>query len=149
MNLVDGGSKKECLVYSNDPFKYQVERKWETKEWVDQYDVAEDKKTPVQSIQERVHHIKTDTQEKEISSMYDTITKFTHNVWLSHLRTLLDSSGHIHSGQVKEDVIEVLRDQKTGRLSDDGHLLKTCPPDDVSFPQRPDTLDACQEITSC
>ncbi len=101
---------------------------------MDQYDVAEDKKTPVHSIRERVHHIKTDTQETVISSMYDTITKLTHNFWLSHLRTLLDSNGHVHSGQVKEDVIEVLRDQKTGRLSEDGHLLKTCPPDDVSLP---------------
>ena len=29
-------------------------------------------KTPAQSIQERVHHIKTDTQETVISTMYET-----------------------------------------------------------------------------
>ncbi len=68
------------LTHSNDVFKYQVENKWETKEWVDQYGVTEDKKTPAQSIQERVHHIKTDTQETVISSMYDTITKLARNV---------------------------------------------------------------------
>jgi hypothetical protein len=71
---------KERLEYSNDAFKYQVECKWESKGWVDQHDVAEDKKTPAQSIQECVHHIKTDTQETVISSMYDTITKLDRNV---------------------------------------------------------------------
>jgi hypothetical protein len=86
-----------------------VESKWEVKEWVDQDGVAEDKKTPAQSIQERVHHIKTDTQETAISSMHDTITKFANNVWLTHLSTLLDSNGHIRSGQVEEDVFEALR----------------------------------------
>jgi hypothetical protein len=75
---------------------------------VDHHGVVEDKKTPAQSIQERVHHIKTDTQETVISSMYDTITNLAHNVWLPHLHTLLDSNDHIHSGQVKEDVIETL-----------------------------------------
>jgi hypothetical protein len=34
----------------NDTFQYQVERKWQVKEWVDQHDVGEDKKTPTQSI---------------------------------------------------------------------------------------------------
>ncbi len=62
VKLADGRSKKERLDHYNKTFQYQVESKWETKEWVDQYGVAEDKKTPVQSIQERVHHIKTDTQ---------------------------------------------------------------------------------------
>jgi hypothetical protein len=51
--------------------------------------------------------------------MFDHITKLTRNVWLPHLRTLLDSNGHIRSGQVKEDVIEALRlyyfDYKTKR----------------------------------
>ncbi len=109
MTLVDDRVKKERLVHSNDTFKYQVENKCEVKEWVDQYGVSEDKKTPDQSLQERVHHIKTDTQEKVISSMYDTITKIVHNVCLTHLCTLLDSNGHIRSGQVKEDVIQALR----------------------------------------
>jgi hypothetical protein len=40
--------------------------------------------------------------------MYDTITKFDHHVYLTHRYTLLNSNGHIHSGQVKEDVIESL-----------------------------------------
>ena len=76
---------------------------------MDQHGVVEETKRLLsKSIQERVHHIKTDTQETVISSMYDTITKFAHNVWLSHLCTILESNGHIHSGQVKEDVIEVL-----------------------------------------
>ncbi len=79
-NLTDGRTKKERLTHSNNTFKYQVVNKWEDKEWVDQNVVAEDKKTPVQSIQERVHHIKTDTQETVISSMYDTITKVARNV---------------------------------------------------------------------
>jgi hypothetical protein len=47
-------------------------------------------------------------QETVISSMYDTITKLTQIIWMSHLLTLLDSNGNIRSGQVKEDVIEVL-----------------------------------------
>ena len=80
MKLDDGRSKKDRLVHYNKTFQYQVERKWETKEWVDHHGATEDKKTPAQSIQERVHHIKTDTQETVISSMYDKITKFTHNV---------------------------------------------------------------------
>jgi hypothetical protein len=79
MKLTDS-RVKERLEHLNDTFKYQVECKWESKGWVDQPDVAEDKKTPAQSIQERVHHIKTDTQETVISSMYDTITKLTRNV---------------------------------------------------------------------
>jgi hypothetical protein len=108
MKLADGRGK-ERLAHYNKTFEYQVESKWETKEWVDHHVVAEDKKTPDQSIQERVHHIKTDTQETVISSMHDTITKFSRNVWLSHLCTLLDSNGHIRSGQVEEDVIEALR----------------------------------------
>jgi hypothetical protein len=108
MKLADGRVKKERLSLYKDTFQYQVESKWETKEWVDQHGVEEVKKTPSQSIQERVHHIKTDTQETLISSMYDTITKLDLNVWMTHLRTLLDSNGHIHSGQVKEDVFETL-----------------------------------------
>ncbi len=80
MKLADGRVKKERLTHYNKAFEYQVEIKWETKEWVDQHGVAEDKKTPVQSIQERVHHIKTDTQETVISSIHDTITKIARNV---------------------------------------------------------------------
>jgi hypothetical protein len=80
MKLADGRSKKALLTHSNDTFKYQVENKWEDKEWVDQHAVAEDKKIPAQSIQERVRHIKTDTQETVISSMYDTITTLSRNV---------------------------------------------------------------------
>ena len=56
MKLSDGRAK-ECLSHYNKVFHYQVEIKWEAKEWVDQHGVAEDKKTPAQSIQERVHHI--------------------------------------------------------------------------------------------
>ena len=41
--------------------------------------------------------------------MFDTITRFVRNVWLTHLHTLLDSNGHIRSGQVKEDLVEGLR----------------------------------------
>jgi hypothetical protein len=85
MKLSDDRAK-EYLDYYNKVFEYQVEIKWEDKEWVDQHDVAEDKKTPAQSIQERVHHIKTDTQETVISSIHDTITKLVRNVWLSHLK---------------------------------------------------------------
>ena len=44
-----------------------------------------------------------------ISQMFDHITKLTRNIWLTHLRTFLDSNDHIRSGQVKEDVIEALR----------------------------------------
>jgi hypothetical protein len=62
MKLTDGRAKKERLAHYNKAFEYQVESKWEDKEWVDQHGVAEDKKTPAQSIQERVHHIKTDTK---------------------------------------------------------------------------------------
>ncbi len=62
MKFDDGRVKKEWLTHSNDTFQYQVQSKWEVKEWVDQHVVAEEKKTPVQSIQERVHHIRTDTQ---------------------------------------------------------------------------------------
>jgi hypothetical protein len=109
MKLTDGRAKKECLAHYNKAFEYQVESTWEAKEWVDQHGVTEDKKTPAQSIQERVHHIKTDTQETAISSIHDTITKLTRNVWLTHLHTFLDSNGHIHSDQVEEDVIEALR----------------------------------------
>ena len=74
MKLDDGRAKKDRLDHYNKAFEYQVESQWETKEWVDQDVVAEDKKTPDQSIQERVHHIKTDTQETVISSIHDTIT---------------------------------------------------------------------------
>jgi hypothetical protein len=104
MKLVDCRTKKERLTHYKLVFQYQVENKWETKEWVDQHDVTEDKKTPDQSIQKRVHHIKTDTQETVISSMYDTITKLPLNFCLCHLRTILDSNDPIHSGQVEEDV---------------------------------------------
>jgi hypothetical protein len=84
MKLTDGRAKKERLAHYNKAFEYQVESKWEDKEWVDQHGVAEDKKTPAQSIQERVHHIKTDTQETVISFMHDTITKLARNVWLTY-----------------------------------------------------------------
>jgi hypothetical protein len=80
MKLADGRAKKERLAHHNKAFEYQVESKWEDKEWVDHHGVAEDKKTPAQSIQERVYHIKTDTQETAISSMHDTITKLVRNV---------------------------------------------------------------------
>jgi hypothetical protein len=80
MNLANGRAKKEHLVHYNKAFEYQVESKWEAKEWVDQHGVAEDKKTFAQSIQERVHHIKTDTQETVISCIHDTITKLARNV---------------------------------------------------------------------
>jgi hypothetical protein len=109
MKLPDGRTKKERLTHVNEEFKYYVQEQWDTKQWVDQHDVAEDRKTAEQAIQERVHHIKTDTQDTVISQMFDHITKLTRNVWLTHLRTLLDSNGHIRSGQVKEDVIEDLR----------------------------------------
>ncbi len=59
--------KGHLLTHYNDVFQYQVDNKWEVKEWVDQHGVSEDKKTPAQSIQERVHHIKTDIQETTIS----------------------------------------------------------------------------------
>ena len=109
MKLADGRPKKERLAHANDAFKYHVQEKWDTKQWVDQHGVAEDRKTAQQSIQERVHHINSDTQDTAISAMFDHITKLARNIWLPHLRTLLDSNGHIRSGQVKEDVIEALR----------------------------------------
>jgi hypothetical protein len=93
MMLADGRAKKEDLEHVNDVFKYHVQEKWDTKQWVDQHGVADDRKTAEQSIQERVHHIKTDTQDTEISQMFDHITKLDHNVWLPHLRTLLDGPG--------------------------------------------------------
>jgi hypothetical protein len=35
MKLADGRTKKERLAHHNKTFEYQVESKWETKEWVD------------------------------------------------------------------------------------------------------------------
>ncbi len=40
MKLADGRVKKERLTHYNDVFQFQVERKWETKEWVDQHGVV-------------------------------------------------------------------------------------------------------------
>ena len=93
MMLADGRAKKERLAHANDAFKYHVQEKWDTMQWVDQHGVAEDSKTAEQSIQERVHHIKTDTQDTAISQMFYHITKLARNVWLPHLRTLLDGPG--------------------------------------------------------
>ena len=109
IKLVDGRDKRERLVYQNNVFEHQVQSKWDDQQWVDQYDITEDKKTPPQCIQERFDDIKTDTQETCISIMFDTITRSDRNVCLPHLHTFLDSNGHIRSGQVKEDDIEALR----------------------------------------
>jgi hypothetical protein len=78
--MITDGTAKECLVHVNDTFKYHVEEKWDTNQWVDQYDVVEDRNITDQSIQERVHHIKTDTQDTVISQMFDHITKLVRHV---------------------------------------------------------------------
>ena len=109
MKLCDGRVKRERLAHQNDAFKYQIKSMWDAKKWVDQHGATEDKKTPDMCIQERVSDIKTDADSTAISGMADAIMKLARNVFLPHLRTLLDSNGHIRSGQVKENVIEALR----------------------------------------
>ena len=50
MMLADGRAKKERLAHANDAFKYHVQEKWDTKQWVDQHVEAEDRKIAEQSI---------------------------------------------------------------------------------------------------
>ena len=56
----------------------------------------------------KIHNLPENTQVTCISIMFDTITRLTQNVWLPHLHMLMNSTDHIHSDQVKEDVIETL-----------------------------------------
>ena len=93
----------------NTVYKFQVESMVATKKWVDQFGVAEDKITPDQSIHERVHDIKSNTERSPISTMNERIMRISRNVMLPQLRKLLDANGHIRSGQQKEDVKEALR----------------------------------------
>ena len=82
MMLADGRAKEERLAHPNDAFKYHVQEKWDTNQWVDHHDVVEDRKNAEQSIQQCVHHIKTDTEDTVIYQMFDHITKLARNVWL-------------------------------------------------------------------
>ncbi len=45
-DLCDGRSKKERLAHMNTDYKFQVETMVDTKKWVDQFGVPEDKITP-------------------------------------------------------------------------------------------------------
>jgi len=93
----------------NTTYEFQVESMHEAKKWVDQFGAVEDKITPAQSIQERVHEIKSNTEGTPISSVTERIMRISKNVMLPQLRKLLDANGHIRSGQQKEDVKEALR----------------------------------------
>jgi hypothetical protein len=75
---------------------------------VDQLVVSEDKTTPDKIIQDRCCVIKTDTDRTPISTVVEKIIRLTHNVFLPKLNKLLDSNGHIRSGQQKEDVREAI-----------------------------------------
>ena len=83
----------------NTTYEFQVESMHEAKKWVDQFGAAEDKITPAQSIQERVHEIKSNTEGTPISSVTERIMRISKNVRLPQLRKLLDANGHIRSGQ--------------------------------------------------
>jgi hypothetical protein len=81
----------------------------DSKQWVDQLGVVEDKTTTAKSIQDRCCVIKTDTDRTPISTVVEKIMRLTRNVFLPKLRKLLDSNGHIRSGQQREDVREAIR----------------------------------------
>jgi hypothetical protein len=68
-DLCDGRSKKERLAHMNTAYQFQVATMVATQKWVDQFGVAEDKITPDQSIHERVHDIKSNTEKTPISTV--------------------------------------------------------------------------------
>jgi hypothetical protein len=107
--LCDDRNKRDRFAHFNDTYEYYVQVMWDSKHWVDQLGVAEDKTTPVKSIQDRCCVIKTDTDRTPISTVVEKIIRLTRNVFLPKLRKLLDSNGHIRSGQQKEDVREAIR----------------------------------------
>ena len=107
--LCDGRNKRDRFEHLNDTYQYYVQVMWDSKQWVDQLGVAEDKTTPAKSIQDRCCVIKTDTDRTTISTVVEKIMSLTRNVFLSKLWKLLDSNGHIRSGQQKEDVREAIR----------------------------------------
>jgi hypothetical protein len=107
--LCDGRNKRDHFTHFNDTYEYYVQVTWDSKQWVDQLSVGEDKTTPVKSIQDRCCVIKTDTDHTTISTVVEKIIRLTHNVFLTKLRKFLDSNGHIRSGQQKEDVREAIR----------------------------------------
>ena len=80
MKLADDRVKKESLTHVNDAFQYHVKNKWDTKQWVDQHGVEEDKKTAEKTIQESVHDTTSDTEDTAISYMFDHITKLARHV---------------------------------------------------------------------
>ena len=80
MKLADDRVKKESLTHANDAFQYHVKNKWDTKQWVDQHGVEEDKKTAEKTIQESVHDTTSDTEDTAISYMLDHITKLARHV---------------------------------------------------------------------
>jgi hypothetical protein len=78
---------------------------------VDQFGVPEDKSTLVMSIQDRVFDVKTNTQNTPIFGLVESperIMRLSRNVFLPQLRKLLDSNGHIRSGQQRENVLDTL-----------------------------------------
>jgi hypothetical protein len=107
--LCDGRNKRDRFAHFNDTYEYYVQVMWDSKQWVDQLGVAEDKTTPAKSIQDRCCVIKTDTDRTPISTVVEKIIRLTRNVFLPKLRKLLDSNGNIRSGQQKEDVREAIR----------------------------------------
>ena len=96
-------------MHFNDTYEYYVQVMWDSKQWVDQLGVAEDKTTPAKSIQDRCRVIKTDTDRTPISTVVEKIIRLTRNVFLSKLCKLLDSNEHIRSVQQKEGVREAIR----------------------------------------
>ena len=83
--LCDGRNKRDHFPHFNDTYEYYVQVMWDSKQWVDHLGVAEDKTTPVKSIQDRCCVIKTDTHHTSISTVVEKIIRFTRNVFLPKL----------------------------------------------------------------
>jgi hypothetical protein len=107
--LCDGRNKRDRFVHFNESYQYYIKLMYDSKQWVDQLGVAEDKTTPEKSIQDRCIVIQTNTDRTPISTVVERIIRLSSNVFLPKLRKLLDSNGHIRSGQQKEDVREAIR----------------------------------------
>ena len=80
--LCDGRNKRDLFTHFNESYEYYIKLMYDSKQWVDQLGVAEDKTTPDKSIQDRCILIKTDTDRTRISTVVEKIIRLARNVFL-------------------------------------------------------------------